>query len=213
MNKTDFFLNLLEYSHSKGFSFLTPDQAFEQPKKLSTAQQTKVAMISGVFFGALGGISTGYTSKINKEQTIADFKRMSEHCDLVGLNLSGVVVQLRLGLDADDLTDEAIVDRCTLIQERAHDFRNYALSLFTGKMSTHAEVIMAFSSHKRAKEFIDRSAKKCKHWSYWKKVMTHPWVADLEDEEMTGFQFDLGHMLAKQLKSGLFHTRSETHVA
>ena len=219
MNKADFYLNFIE-SHTKSdFSFVTPDAAFQEPKKLSSAQQTVIKIVQGAALsilqgsalGMFGGLATGYFGKTSKDELIADLKMMNQYCDLVGVHLASGLVWLRLAIDADELAYEILVDRFALIHQRTHDFRKYSLSLFSNKMPTRAEVIVAFSSQQRAKEFSDKFAKRCKHWAYWKQVMTYPWVADLEDEKVTGFQLDLGHVLEKRLNSCLFQERLKSN--
>ena len=206
MNKGDFFLNLVENSQAKGFSFLTPDERFDEPKRGSAGQQAIVAMIAGAAFGALGGLATGYAGKLNNEQLLNDLKRMSEYCDVTGINLISGMVILRLAIDADEIKDDALIGRFALIHERTHDFRKYGMSLFGGNIGTATHVIVTFSSHERAQDFAKNVAKKCKQVSFWKKVNTRPWVADLEAEEITKFQLDFG-VDAKELKAGLFKKR------
>jgi hypothetical protein len=186
MDKTEFFRNLAEYSQSKGFSLFKPDtDEFEDPKRFSKGQQIAIGMIYGAAFGALGGGLGGYYSETRKEQLVSDLKTLSEYRDMIGINLSRGFNLLRVAIDADDLTDEALIGRFALIHERLHDFRKYAMSSLTGKMRTQAEVLVVFSAHERATAFIEGSAKKCGQLSYRKNVMTQPWIVDLEQDEIT----------------------------
>src|SRR6266480_6306178 len=199
MNKTDLLLNLSEYSQKHGFSFLCRDDAFEQPKRPSIGQQAIYTAIASVGFGLIGAALTGYFETLNKEELIGDLKRMSEHCDLVGINLSKAIVLLRLAMEGDDLDDDVIVGRFNRIHELAHEFQKYAMSLaMVGKMSVRTQGLIVFSSHKRAKDFSERSALRCKQSSFWKKIYTEAWVVDLEDEDVTRFRHG-GEFLARDL--------------
>lgn len=211
MNKTDLFLNLTEYSQAQGFCFLHRDEPFEEPKRPSVGQQTVYTAISAIGFGLIGAALTGYFEKLNKEELIRDLKSMSEYCDVVGINLSKAIVILRLGTDGDDLADDVIVERFSAIHARAHEFQKYAMSLaMAGKMSVRTQALIAFSSHKRATDFGEGFASRCKQSSFWKKIYTEAWVIDLEDENVTRFRHG-GEFLARDLaeiKTELFRKRT-----
>src|SRR5262249_55396020 len=143
-------------------------------------------------------------------------RRLQEYSTVVGIKLSDGPVLLRFGIDADDISFETLVGRFAMIHERAYDFRKYAPSLMRsiwsdGKLATVAQVVVAFSAHKRAREFIQSYADKCKHTAFWKKVYTQPWVADLEDEEITRLRQPLSDLVTRdsdKLKAGLFRNRT-----
>jgi len=67
-------------------------------------------------------------------------------------------------------------------------------------------VVLVFSSHKRANDFIQNFADKCSHSAFWKKVYTYPWIVDLEDEEIKRYRQPLDNVLglAEKLKAELF---------
>ncbi len=207
MIKTDFLANLIDHSQAEGFSFLTPDGNVSDPKRMSEGRQMVVRLIQGAAFGLLGGI-VGYT-ETRKQELIRDLTAFSAHGDLAGINLTQGTVILRIVIDADGLTDDTLVGRFTLIHESAHNFRRYGLSTFSGNMSTHVHVILLFSSHERADAFGKRYGKKCSQWSFWKKVLTNPWIIDLEREELIRFQVGAGIGAAK-LKAALFRPRQDS---
>jgi hypothetical protein len=215
MNKSDFFPNLLDYSKDEGFSLLAPEESFDDPNRLSGGKQAMIAAATGAAFGLIGSLSSGYMDETSKQGLIADLRRMQDYCDCVGIKLSDGPVLLRLGIDADDIPGETVVGRFAMIHERAYDFRKYAPSMIRtifsdGKLATVAQVVVAFSTHKRAKEFIDRYAAKCKQTAFWKKVYTQPWVVDLEDEEITRFRQPLSDLLTRdsdRLMVGMFRER------
>ena len=217
MNMIDLFANLIDYARHEGFGFLAPDEKLEDPKKLSASQQAFMQIASGIIYaattglGAVGGImgaaSSGPLSRVDKKELVPDLKKMNEYCDFSAIDLNSVFVMLRLALDGDSLTNDAIVERSDLIHQKSHDFHKYAMFLFGHKSSVHADMMIAFSSHHRAKEFVDSFAKKCNKKSFWKAVFTHPWVVDLENEEITGFQIDIGSLMKKNLQSVLFRKR------
>jgi hypothetical protein len=215
MNKSEFFPNLLDYSKADGFSFLVPGEGFDDPKRLSGGKQMLISAVAGVAFGLIGSLSSGYMDKTQKDGLVAELLKMHEYCGLVGIKLSDGPVLLRLGIDADDISGEALVGRFAMIHERAYDFRKYAPSVMRtiwndGKLATVAQVVIVFSTHKRAREFTQTLADKCKHTAIWKKVYTQPWVIDLEDEEVTRFRQPLSDLMTRdseKLKAGLFRQR------
>ena len=75
MNKSDFFLNLIEYSQTEGFYFLGPDESATQPRKMSEGWQKVFRMVSGAGFGIsglgpgiFGWLSTGYFDVPDRQQ-------------------------------------------------------------------------------------------------------------------------------------------------
>jgi len=212
MNKSEFFPNLIDYSKDEGFSLLVPGEGFDDPKRLSGGKQMLISAVAGVAFGLIGSLASGYMDKTQKDGLVADLRKMQEYCDLIGIKLSDGPVLVRLGIDGDDISGEALIGRFAMIHERAYDFRKYAPSVMRtiwndGKLSTVAQVLVTFSAHKRAKEFVQNVANKCKHTATWKKVFTQPWVVDLEDEEITRFRQPLSDLMTRdseKLKAGLF---------
>src|SRR5438105_5736835 len=126
MNQKDFFSNFLDYSRDEGFSFFTPGEKFDDPKRLSWGKQALVAAAAGAAYGLIGSLSSGYSGKTSRDGLIADLKKLHEHSDLVSIKLSHGPVLVRLGIDADDLLGETLIGRFALIHERAYDFRKYA---------------------------------------------------------------------------------------
>ena len=216
MNQQQFASNVLAFFRGEGYTFFMPEAQFDDPTRLSGGKQALFAAAAGAAFGLLGSLSTGYLDKIDKEQLKTDLQRLSEYCDFVGIHLSSGSVVLRLVLNGDNLPNETIVGRFAVIHERAFDFRKYAMTILRGvfsdgKLATYAIILIAFSSHKRSKEFMDSFANKCKHGAFWKKVHTHAWVADLEDEEITRFPeplINLGGAHFEKIKAALFEKNS-----
>jgi hypothetical protein len=212
VNQNVFFTSLIEYSRGEGYSFFVPGEAFDEPRKLSAGGQALIAVAAGAFAGLLGGLSSGYLDKTSKEDLLVDMKNMSQYCDVVGLKLSYGNVLLRLGIDSDNLSNETLIGRFSMIHERVHDFRKYAASFLRsvfsdGKQPTFAHVFVIFSSHKRAKDFKDNCAEKCKQSAFWKKVYTSPWLVDLEDEELATFEKALVPRNLTEMKAALFRNR------
>ena len=215
MNQQEFLINVFDYSKSEGFSFLATDGEFEDPKRLSGAKQALVAAVAGAAFGLLGSLSSGYMKETDKACLIGDLKRMMELCDAVGIKLSDGNVLIRLVINADNVADETLVGRFAVVHERAYDFRKYAMSLMRsiwndGKLPTVAQVIVAFSTHRRAKVFSENFADKCKHTAIWKKVYTQPWIVDLEDEDIQRLRQPLSDLVSRgsdKIKAGFFRKR------
>ena len=212
MNQLDFFLNLLEYSQKEGFKFYFPEEQFEEPKQLSLGMKLFAAAAASTY-APLGAFSIGRRDNTNKEDLIADLERMREFADLVGIKNAGVAV-VRLGINADNIPLEALIGRFALIHERVRDFRKYAPSIMVrsifsdGKVKPMAQVVVAFSAHKKAREFIQNYADKCKHVGLFEKAVTYAWVIDLEDESSTFFPGLLANISFNGIRAAFFQKRS-----
>ncbi len=213
MNKADFFRNLVEYSQAKDFSFLIAGDVTQAPRQVSRGQQLALSALSTVVGGAIGGgfglagvvgggalFGAGFGvpgySNARKQELISDLQRLSPYGDLVGINLTKGFALLRVAIDADDLTEDALVGRFSLIHQRAFKFRKYALSTFPSNMGALVEVLVIFSAHERVRDFIQRVAPKCKHNAGFISRMrggvhTYPWVVDLECKEIVGTRMGL----------------------
>jgi hypothetical protein len=141
---------------------------------------------------------------------ITDLQKAQNYCDFIGIKTSNGPALLRLAIDADDIPDETLIGRFAVIHEQAHNFRKHS-STFPGgfketKFAVYAQVVVVFSSHKRARNFIQRFADQCSHTAFWKKVYTYPWIVDLEDEEIKRYRQPLDNFFGQgeKLKSELF---------
>lgn len=200
MNKSDFVLNYLEFSKEAGFSFLSENEEFSGTKPMSTGKQALFAGImsaglvatfgGGAIVGAIAGSNVSFSDH-KKDEVVTDLKSLNPYCDLVGMNVSNGACQIRLLIDGDELNDETLIGRFALIHERAETFRKYSMVLMKNWIwgdstaGTIAEVVVLFSLHKKAREVIQRCSDKLRHTSMRKQVYTHPYIVDLEDEELT----------------------------
>jgi hypothetical protein len=220
VNKPDFIKNFLDYSQKEGFSFLAQDGQFDNAEKPSLGTQFKQNMVIAATTGVVGGLlgmktfifagslDSGQLSPTELNALIADLQKLGGACDFVGIKLSRGPVLLRLGIDADNISDETLIERCAVIHERAHDFLKFAAPImYDTKYGVATQVVTVFSLHKRAKAFAEGSANRCQHKTIWKKVYTRPWVVDLEDEDITRLGYGLSNLWGretKKLKSELF---------
>jgi hypothetical protein len=221
MNKLDFFSNLIVHSKEEGFSFIISDEEFDDPKKLSAEKQiayraaftVATSIISSLVglnyrFMIIGGLNTSQLSPSDKEALIADLKKVHSYCDFIGIKADTGPCFLRLGIDGDDMPDETLIGRCAIIHELANNFRKYSTSLVTGRDNyiVSAQVVIVFSSHKRAKDFIQLYADKCSNSSFWKKIYTYPWIVDLEDEEIKRYGQPLDRLSGhkEKIRASLF---------
>jgi hypothetical protein len=207
MNQQDFFANLIEYSSEGGFSFLI-DDCLAAPETPSMAKLALARIAAGAAFGLFGSLAVGYSNALPKQQLITDMKRMHECCDLIGIRLREGNAVVRMGIDADNIANETLVGRFAVIHDHLFDFRKYTATFFAA--ATGAQVVVAFSQHKRAKDFNDSFADKCKHTAFWKKVHTQPWIADLEGREINRLRAPMEHLIVRdddKLKAALFRSR------
>lgn len=178
----------------------------------STAAAFGVVFGGGAIAGAIVGSSMGYQGH-TKEEVIEDLRRMNQHCDLVGFNISTGECQVRLLLDVDEMPHETIVGRFAIIHERTREFRKYAMVLMKNwiwgdaTLGTYSQVFLPFSSHKKARDFTRCFADKCKHREHWKGVHTYPCIVDLEDEELTILRFEVLKGAVEKLRAALFKSR------
>ena len=196
MQKLVFLNNLVEYSKGENFSFLSPDQNFADPKRMSGGKQALFAGLAGLYGGLLFGGGVGYSAQ-KKEALTNDLRQMSEYCDLIAIKLDTGAAIVRMIIDADTVTGESLVGRFAMIHERGSTFRKYSLVVLRNWIlgdqtaGTFLQVITVFSSHKQAQEFTQTYADKCLHKTRGMVtnrgglLATYPWVADLEDEDVT----------------------------
>ena len=142
MNQKEFFENFLVYSKDEGFSFFVPGEKFDDPKKLSWGKQVLITAASGAVYGIIGSLSSGYSGSVSKDDLIADMQKMHEHCDLVSIKLSHGPALVRLGIDADNLSGEALIGRFALIHECAYNFRKHAPAVMGAKLATVTQVLV-----------------------------------------------------------------------
>ena len=222
MNKTDFIQNFLEYSKNEGFSFLSPGDQFTEPEKMSGGKQALMAGIlgagisavfgGGAITGAIAGSNVGYSGH-SKEELIADLKSMNQYCDLVGMSTKNGACVVRPVIDADEIPYETLVGRFAMMHERLHTFRKYSMVIVKNWIwgdstaATVAQVLVLFSSHKKAKDFVQQYADKCKHRTVWKSIFTVPFVVDLEDEDLTILNLGLIKQNPDKYKPSFFKKR------
>jgi hypothetical protein len=228
MNKSDFFKNFLDYSKREGFSFFISGEQFNDPEKLSSSRQmmNKLMFAAAVGIGgAIGGapasglglsiaiLNPGDLNPVERQALISDLEIVHNHCDFIGIKISNGPALLRLGIDADDISDESLIGRFAIRHEQAYKFRKHSSSLFRNRVSknvatfaVYAQIVVVFSTHKRARNFIQNSANKCSHSAFWQKVYTSPWIVDLEDEDIKRYRQPLDGFLGygEKLKVELF---------
>jgi len=198
MNKSEFFSNFVECSEGKGFSFFAPDEQFRDPEKPSVGTQIKQQIwksaLTSVVGAALGlnarffpgGLNSSRLGQAERNTLIADLRALYDQCDLVGIKLDSGPVLLRLGIDADHISDESLVARFAIVHERTHAFMKYASTiLYDTKYGVWSKVATVFTSHERANLFVKNFASKCRRRTFRKKVYTTPWIIDLEASEIT----------------------------
>ncbi|MEO7299417.1 MAG: hypothetical protein ABI042_12680 [Verrucomicrobiota bacterium] len=225
MTLTEFIPNFIEYSKSEGFGFYLPTDQFSGFPKASGKSQMLLAAAtaaafttvfgSGVMAGAIGGAlvgtNIGHSNRISKDELVADLQKMKEYCDLICIKSNTGGTNVRIMIDADGVSGETLVGRCAMIHERGLDFRKYTMTLFKSwifggsRLPTIIEVVMIFSTHKLARDFLQNYADKCKHSK--KGVMAYPWIVDLEDHEITRKTLNVPFLTkkyAEMLKAGFF---------
>lgn len=191
--------NLIEASMvEQGFLFLDEEGHLPSPKRLSDMKAAGVqagitagAMIALVSLSLLtgaGGIAkiplfgrgTKNIDAIARE--LAKYKSVSE---FIGIKLKTGSIVLRLVINADDLSMQAIIHRLALIHKHSVTLRNYVDS-FGGRdrVMSLSQGVLLFSAHSRAKEFSSSFAATCL-WHDPRFHNSQPWVVDLEDQTVT----------------------------
>jgi hypothetical protein len=193
MTQSEFFKILIDYYKGRGFSFFVPGEQFVNQDQMSLTKRTVFKAIAGVAMtlavnpglGIVTSLTSFNLSAADKESLIKDLEQMHNHCDLVGIKISDAIAPAMFicGIVADDISNESLIGRFVNIHEQAHNFIKYSPSTMFGKKNgVRTSVCVVFSSHKRAKDFIENAAKKCKHSAFWKKVDAWPWLIDLEED-------------------------------
>jgi hypothetical protein len=212
IEKARFFRQFVDYSvKEEDFSFLGDGDTLAEPKRMSAPMQLLANVLGG-----LSGIPGG-EGIADKDALVADLRKMLDCSDVVGVRLKDGPVVLRLGIDADQMSGEALIGRFAVIHERIVEFRKYAYTIvrswiMEGKMSTIAQGVVVFSEHQKAKQFIEHYGDKCRHSAFWKDTITQPWIVDLEDEMITSLAGFWQHARMLPLNSekarvGFFHRR------
>ncbi len=224
IEKSIFFNNLVDYSvKDEDFSFLGAADELDAPQKMSSRMQFALGAAAGVAFGIFGGMASGYMKgSADYDALIADLRKMLDCSDVIGIRLKDGMAVLRLGIDADELTGEALIGRFAIIHERATEFRKYAYTIMRSwinetKLPTVSQGVVVFSKHQKAKQFIQQHGDKCKHYTFWKGVRTQPWVVDLQEEVITRCSglWQLANMLpldSEKARAGLFHRRVDARA-
>ena len=187
MNTQDFLQRIHDVSIKDGYSLFVDEKSFEKPKEMSVGKQILIRTLMQAAAGYLAFQNSGFYKQHDNVELIEDLKRLQKHCDLIGIKDSYGKCFLRVIIFADDISDESLVGRSAIIQEQAHSFQKYTMTLIKTrfketKMGVNCNVYITFSAHKRAREFFENHILKCKHTAFWKKIRTRPCVVDLEDE-------------------------------
>jgi DnaJ-domain-containing protein 1 len=139
-------------------------------------------------------------------RAFSDLKVLLEYGEVTGIREIAVGLWgRRLAIDADNLSDQGLVDRFGLIYKHTRHLTRVAAKELI------LEILMVFSLHARARAFIEHSVQHCKkHWSY--RVLTQSWIIDLDHEAITCFRLSalvpesaLGPDWQADHKSALFH--------
>jgi hypothetical protein len=203
MKTADFFRHFHDASKRDGYAFFFDGKTFDAPQQMSANKQLLVQCLMSLSRASVGlpilFQKTGLYEQ-HKEKMVEDLKRLQSHCDLIGIKDSYGSCLLRTAISADETSDESLVGRLAMIHEQAQKFQKYAADLNPLKARPWVKKVMGlpeggrvwcrvfltFSTHKRAKEFLERHISKCKHGGFWKHTHTHPYVVDLEDEIIQG---------------------------
>ena len=210
-NKSSFFINLLAYSKAQGYSFLVPNEQFDANKP-SARTQLKQNLLMAATVGVMGAVmgmntrvffgnsNSAQLSQNEKDALAKDLTELQNHCDFAGIKLDNGPANLRLAIDADNLSDESLIGRSAIIHQRTHDFLKYtSYVMYDTKYGASTHLMIVFSSHKRVEEFWKKYANKCHHKSFLKKVYTRTWVVDLENKEITRQGYFLSDLLGQGL--------------
>jgi hypothetical protein len=194
MQTLDFFQAFSDYSIANGFSFYFEDQQFKHQETATNGNQMLVKIAIGAALGlvnpALGILAvpnSGFYQKSNSDTFTEDIKKLKSHCDLVGIKDALGSCYVTMTLAADEIPDEAIIGRTTIIHGLTEQLKKYSLTILKSrfgeaKSGVMSSVFLVFSSHKRAKSFFEEHASKCQHRN--KTVNLFPYVVDLEDKEI-----------------------------
>ena len=176
---------LLEYIKKRGFTFVGPDVETAHIPRTPSSQ--KIMAIAAATFG-IGNPLVAFASGIVPDFKDQDIRKslisLYDVADFVGVSLEWGAVRMVLSLDADEITDEALIGKFVLLHERITQFRKYAMSslqtrLGDIKQGTVAHVFLVFRQPYKADHFANNLSDKCKQVTFWKKIWTLPWAVDV----------------------------------
>jgi len=104
-----------------------------------------------------------------------------EYCDAVGKRVSWAA--FRLIIDGDELDDSEIIGRISQVHRIV---RKYYSS------QADAKVLIVFSKHAHAEDFLTNSSRSCVHPEFWRKIYTRAWIGDIESEIIHNAQHPIG---------------------
>lgn len=204
VNKADFYQNLVEASTiEQRFIFLDRSGHLPAPKRISTASATTAQ--GALMIGAAAGLTVlGALLGSGSFARVPLFSRGSEDvralavelskyraiADVIGVMLRTGQFTLRLGIDPGHFSTDDIIGLFSIIHQHVTQLSRFADS-FRGEVHSVAQGLILFAERSRAKQFIENIAEKCMHGSIapayrgGPRVVTQPWVVDLEDEKLT----------------------------
>jgi hypothetical protein len=129
----------------------------------------------------------------------------------VAISLDWGAVRLIITLEADEIGDELLVGRFSLLHDKISTFRNYAMTTLrtifgNATQGTSAKVLLIYRKPYKADYFLNNLSEKCKHITFWKKIWTLPVAVDVPGRKILPWKgFPPYEKGVFNLSSALFH--------
>jgi hypothetical protein len=185
MDKITFETNAISAFHDFNYFFCDELQQGGTLKRMPTSHYATLLAV-----GALVGASAFYINlpSFSDNEVKAELVKLGELCDFIGVRLSNGGVQLVLFVHSDELAGEAIIGKCSLINERLNSFKKFTMRIGWAKKPVWANVFFVFCNSEKAFHYRQSIQDKCKHMPLFGKAFVLPWGVDLSAKSVWASQ-------------------------
>lgn len=176
-----FLAKFIQFFSSREFTFFTSDFNPSDVARVSLLTRLCVQTVGALEFGVLGAFFSGQTGgKATNANLKSNLEELSKFGEVVGIYLKYGQPVMVLAINAENLSDEQLIGRFTLLLNSTQKMREFAMRIVGGKLPSRTLVFAVFQSHTKALHFKETVSNKCKKFSFFNKVWVLPYTVDLE---------------------------------
>lgn len=159
------------------------------------------------FFGSLNYAFANAESLHQKQEWQAGISELRKLSDILAAK-GGLRMQFLLFIYADDLSDEAMIGKCHLIQGKLHLFKKFVGSIGWQSQPIMASVFFVFEDSSKAFHYRQSVQGQCKHHGMTIVVSGKwvlPWGIDLSAKSVWGYKgLPLSFLKSEKIEQALF---------